>query len=180
LVGEHFALLKVDYRSLSRLMSTFLASLHEFNLQGPAAVHALRGLRSLVHGFVSLESSGALKHPVDRNESFSWLVNPSPNSTSICSDDTPARRIYCALRCEVDTDKQDSNVVWNEQPRFSIKSQPLAVWSKMRPTGRFTLNLAATDLGDVADLAGQVRGHRVDVVGEVLPGQFFKEPALLI
>ena len=26
------------------------------------------------------------------------------------------------------------------------------------------------DVGDVADLAGQVRGHRVDVVGEVLPG----------
>src|SRR5262249_33137692 len=26
------------------------------------------------------------------------------------------------------------------------------------------------DLGDVADLAGQVRGHRVDAVGEVLPG----------
>src|SRR5205085_370761 len=26
------------------------------------------------------------------------------------------------------------------------------------------------DLGDVADLAGQVAGHRVDVVGQVLPG----------
>ena len=26
------------------------------------------------------------------------------------------------------------------------------------------------DLGDVADLAGQVRGHRVDAVGQVLPG----------
>ena len=26
------------------------------------------------------------------------------------------------------------------------------------------------DVGDVADLAGQVRGHRVDVVGQVLPG----------
>src|SRR6185436_7676897 len=25
------------------------------------------------------------------------------------------------------------------------------------------------DLGDVADLAGQVRGHRVDVVGQVAP-----------
>src|SRR5207245_6939033 len=26
------------------------------------------------------------------------------------------------------------------------------------------------DVGDVADLRGQVAGHRVDVVGEVLPG----------
>src|SRR5207249_3220236 len=26
------------------------------------------------------------------------------------------------------------------------------------------------DVGDVADLSGQVRGHEVDVVGEVLPG----------
>src|SRR5262249_59434382 len=26
------------------------------------------------------------------------------------------------------------------------------------------------DVGDVSDLSGEVRGHRVDVVGEILPG----------
>ncbi len=56
------------------LMSTFLSALQRYNLRGPDAVHALRGLRSLVHGFVSLETAGALKHPVDRDASFAWLV----------------------------------------------------------------------------------------------------------
>jgi AcrR family transcriptional regulator len=60
--------------AVDRLMDTFLASLRYYGLRGAEKVHALRGLRSLVHGFVSLESSGALKHPVNRNDSFAWLV----------------------------------------------------------------------------------------------------------
>jgi len=60
--------------AVDRLMDTFLACLQYYGLRGAAKVHALRGLRSLVHGFVSLESSGALKHPVNRNDSFAWLI----------------------------------------------------------------------------------------------------------
>jgi AcrR family transcriptional regulator len=60
--------------AVDRLMDTLLASLREYGLQGSELIHALRGLRSLVHGFVSLESSGALKHRVDRDESFAWMV----------------------------------------------------------------------------------------------------------
>jgi AcrR family transcriptional regulator len=56
------------------LMDTFLASLREYGLPRSELIHALRGLRSLVHGFVSLESSGAFKHRVDRDESFAWLI----------------------------------------------------------------------------------------------------------
>jgi AcrR family transcriptional regulator len=60
--------------AVDRLMDTLLACLQYYDLRGAEKVHALRGLRSLVHGFVSLESSGALKHPVNRNDSFAWLV----------------------------------------------------------------------------------------------------------
>jgi AcrR family transcriptional regulator len=60
--------------AVDRLMDTFLACLQHYGLRGAEKIHALRGLRSLVHGFVSLESSGALKHPVNRNDSFAWLV----------------------------------------------------------------------------------------------------------
>ncbi|MDE1172681.1 MAG: WHG domain-containing protein [Parvibaculaceae bacterium] len=60
--------------AVDRLMDTLHASLQAYGLQGAEIIHALRGLRSLVHGFVSLEASGALKHPVDRDESFDWLV----------------------------------------------------------------------------------------------------------
>jgi hypothetical protein len=37
----------------------------------------------------------------------------------------------------------------------------------LRVTGR--LGDGGGDLGDVADLVGEVAGHRVDVVGQVLP-----------
>src|SRR4029079_9504531 len=36
--------------------------------------------------------------------------------------------------------------------------------------GKITLGDRGRHLGDVADLARQVRGHQVDVVGQVLPG----------
>src|SRR6185312_9849921 len=35
--------------------------------------------------------------------------------------------------------------------------------------GQVALGDRGRDLGDVADLAGQVRGHRVDAIGQVLP-----------
>ena len=60
--------------ALDRLMKTLLVALQGYGLRGHEAIHALRGLRSLLHGFVSLETSGALKHPVSRDESFAWLA----------------------------------------------------------------------------------------------------------
>lgn len=57
-----------------RLTETCVATMQGYGLRGPDAIHALRGLRSLVHGFASLEVSGALKHPVKPDESFAWLV----------------------------------------------------------------------------------------------------------
>jgi AcrR family transcriptional regulator len=79
--GVYAAMIPTPVRSdrewsgaVDRLMDTFLASLREYGLRGSEIIHALRGLRSLVHGFVSLESAGALKHRVDRDESFAWMV----------------------------------------------------------------------------------------------------------
>ena len=57
-----------------RLVQTCLAALQGFGLQGSEAAHALRGLRSLGHGFASLEAAGAFKGPVDRDQSFAWLI----------------------------------------------------------------------------------------------------------
>lgn len=57
-----------------RLSETCVAALQGYGLQGSEAIHALRGLRSLVHGFVSLEAGGALKRAVNQDESFAWLV----------------------------------------------------------------------------------------------------------
>jgi AcrR family transcriptional regulator len=57
-----------------RLTGTCVAALQGYGLAEREAIHALRAVRSLVHGFASLEAAGALQHPVDRDESFAWLV----------------------------------------------------------------------------------------------------------
>jgi AcrR family transcriptional regulator len=45
-----------------------------FGLINEDAIHAIRGLRSLIHGFVMLEISGGFGIPLDCNESFTRLV----------------------------------------------------------------------------------------------------------
>ena len=37
-------------------------------------VHAIRGLRALMHGFVSLEAAGGFAMPLDLDESYHRLV----------------------------------------------------------------------------------------------------------
>jgi len=44
------------------------------NLQGDDALHAIRGFRALVHGFVSLETAIGFKLPLDKDESYRRLV----------------------------------------------------------------------------------------------------------
>jgi AcrR family transcriptional regulator len=45
-----------------------------YGLQGDDAMHAVRGLRSALHGFVALEAGGGFGMPLDRAESFARLV----------------------------------------------------------------------------------------------------------
>lgn len=51
------------------------AILFPFKLSGEDAIHAIRGLRSIVQGFVSLEIIGGFGLPVDLDASFHWLIN---------------------------------------------------------------------------------------------------------
>ena len=43
-------------------------------LQGDDAVHAIRGLRAVLHGFVSLEAAAGYKMALDQEESFQRTV----------------------------------------------------------------------------------------------------------
>ena len=52
-----------------------LAAMASFGLEGDEAIHAVRGLRSVVHGFATLEISGGFGIPLDLDESFSRLVD---------------------------------------------------------------------------------------------------------
>ena len=51
-----------------------LAVLASYGLHGQAAVHAVRGLRSVVHGFATLEIAGGFGLPLDTDESFRLLM----------------------------------------------------------------------------------------------------------
>jgi AcrR family transcriptional regulator len=58
----------------ARSVKVGMVVMASFGLEGEEAVHALRGLRSLVHGFATLEVSGGFGMPLDLDESFTRLV----------------------------------------------------------------------------------------------------------
>ena len=51
------------------------AILAPYKLSDEDDIHAIRGLRSIVQGFVSLEVTGGFAMPVDLEASFHWLIN---------------------------------------------------------------------------------------------------------
>ena len=51
------------------------AVLAPYKLSEEEAIHAIRSLRSIVHGFISLEVAGGFGMPVDLDASFQWHVN---------------------------------------------------------------------------------------------------------
>jgi len=59
----------------ARSVKVGMAVMASFGLEGEDAVHAVRGLRSVVHGYATLEISGGFGMPQDLDESFSRLVD---------------------------------------------------------------------------------------------------------
>jgi AcrR family transcriptional regulator len=57
-----------------RVVRTVMAVIGSFGLQGEDGLHAVRGLRSLVHGFATLEIAGGFGLALDCDESFRRLV----------------------------------------------------------------------------------------------------------
>jgi AcrR family transcriptional regulator len=58
-----------------QLVDVVRAVLAPYRLSEEEAIHAIRSLRSIVHGFISLEAAGGFGLPVDLDASFHWLVN---------------------------------------------------------------------------------------------------------
>jgi AcrR family transcriptional regulator len=55
-------------------VDVLLAILRGYGLEGDDAIHAARGVRSALHGFVALETGGGFGIPVDLDESFDRMV----------------------------------------------------------------------------------------------------------
>ena len=58
----------------ARVVAVSLAVLAPFGLSQPDALHAIRALRSVIHGFATLEAAGGFGLPLDCDESFRRLV----------------------------------------------------------------------------------------------------------
>ena len=58
-----------------QIIEVALVILAPYKLSEEEAIHAIRGLRSIVHGFISLEVAGGFAMPVDLDASFHWLIN---------------------------------------------------------------------------------------------------------
>ncbi|HXN86565.1 MAG TPA: TetR/AcrR family transcriptional regulator [Candidatus Binataceae bacterium] len=72
-----------------------LMVLNGYGLDRRAALHALRGLRSAVHGFAMLENAGGFGIPLNIDESFSWLLEcfiAGLNAAAARQQDKLARR----------------------------------------------------------------------------------------
>ncbi len=58
-----------------QVVDVLLAVLAPYKLSEVDAIHAIRGLRSIVHGFISLEVASGFGIPIDLDTSFHWLIN---------------------------------------------------------------------------------------------------------
>lgn len=56
-------------------LQLLLLTMASLGVQGDEALHAIRGFRSLLHGFVALEVGGGFKMDLERDESFAYLID---------------------------------------------------------------------------------------------------------
>jgi AcrR family transcriptional regulator len=57
-----------------RVIASWAAMLHGYRLDPDQEIHALRMLRSILHGFAVLEAIGSFQIDADVNESFTWML----------------------------------------------------------------------------------------------------------
>ena len=65
-----------------RALAPIFGLLQGMGIEGDAAIHAIRAIRSAVLGFTLLESSGGFGLPTDLEASFEWMIArlvPSPS-----------------------------------------------------------------------------------------------------
>ena len=63
------------YAAANRLLESLAAVLRGYRLEPGQEIHALRMLRSSLHGFATLEAEGGFAFDTDIDDSFTWLVD---------------------------------------------------------------------------------------------------------
>jgi hypothetical protein len=62
-------------RGADRIIAICASVLGGYQLGKRETIHAIRAMRSLVHGFASLEAAGGFGMPVAIDASFAWMVD---------------------------------------------------------------------------------------------------------
>ena len=61
--------------AVGRVLASWAAMLHGYRLDPDQEIHALRMLRSILHGFATLEAIGSFQINTNVDESFSWMID---------------------------------------------------------------------------------------------------------
>ena len=61
--------------AVGRVLASWAAMLHGYRLDPDQEIHALRMLRSLLHGFATLEAIGSFQIDTNVDESFTWMID---------------------------------------------------------------------------------------------------------
>jgi hypothetical protein len=60
--------------AVGRVLASWKAMLHGYRLDPDQEIHALRMLRSMMHGFATLEAIGSFQINADVDDSFTWMI----------------------------------------------------------------------------------------------------------
>ncbi|MET7422094.1 TetR/AcrR family transcriptional regulator [Dactylosporangium sp. NPDC005555] len=60
--------------AVGRVLASWTAMLHGYRLNPDQEIHALRMLRSILHGFATLEAIGSFQINADIDDSFTWMI----------------------------------------------------------------------------------------------------------
>ncbi|WP_405579713.1 TetR/AcrR family transcriptional regulator [Streptomyces sp. NBC_01190] len=61
--------------AVKRVVASWAAMLRGYNLDSSQEIHALRMLRSALHGFSTLEAAGGFQIDASVDDSFTWMIN---------------------------------------------------------------------------------------------------------
>ena len=61
--------------AVKRVVASWAAMLRGYHLNASQEMHALRMLRSAVHGFSTLEAAGGFQYDASVDDSFTWMVD---------------------------------------------------------------------------------------------------------
>lgn len=61
--------------AINRVVASWTAMLFGHSIEPSAEIHAVRMLRSVLHGFATLEVGGGFRYDADTDDTFRWIIN---------------------------------------------------------------------------------------------------------